>query len=49
MPERTLRAFGINKNDIFLSRRGCHLAITYIAKGPIFIEAKNHLEIEIFE
>jgi uncharacterized ubiquitin-like protein YukD len=49
LPERTLQAFGINKNDILLSGRGSHLAIGFIAKGPIFNEAQKHSEIEIFE
>ncbi|MFX1571838.1 MAG: hypothetical protein ACFFB0_03740 [Promethearchaeota archaeon] len=49
LPERTLKAFEINKNDTLLSGRGSHLAIGFIAKGPIFEEAKKHPEIEIFE
>ena len=48
LPEKTLKAFRINRNDILLSGRGSHLAIAFIAKGPIFFEAKNHPEIEIF-
>ncbi|MFX1313550.1 MAG: hypothetical protein ACFFHD_13230 [Promethearchaeota archaeon] len=49
LPEKTLNAFEINKNDILLSGRGSHLAIGFITKGPIFKEAKKHPEIEIFE
>ena len=49
LPERTLNAFEINKNDILLTGRGSHLAIGFIAKGLIFQEAKKHPEIEIFE
>ncbi|MFX1566867.1 MAG: hypothetical protein ACFFCV_00710 [Promethearchaeota archaeon] len=49
MPERTLNAFSINKNDILLSGRGSHLAIGFIAKGSILEEAKKHPEIKIFE
>ncbi len=49
LPERTLNAFEINENDLLLSGRGSHLAIGFIAKGPIFKEAKEHPEIEIFE
>ena len=49
LPERTLNAFRINKNDILLSGRGSHLAIGFIAKGPILEEAKKHPEIKIFE
>ena len=49
LPERTLQAFRINKNDTLLSGRGSHLAIGFIAKGPIFKEAKKHSENEIFE
>ena len=49
LPEMTLKAFGINKNDTLLSGRGSHLAIGFIAKGPIYEEAKKHPEIEIFE
>ena len=49
LPEKTLNAFEINKNDILLSGEGSHLAIGFITKGPIFEEAKNHPEIEIFE
>ncbi len=49
LPEKTLHAFGINKNDDLLSGRGSHLAIGFIAKGPIFKEAKKHPEIKVFE
>ncbi len=49
LPDRALKAFGIKENDSLLSGRGSHLAIGFIAKGPIFNEAKNHPEIEIFE
>ncbi|MFX1302406.1 MAG: hypothetical protein ACFFBV_11135 [Promethearchaeota archaeon] len=47
--ESTLKAFGINKNDNLLAGRGSQFAIGFIAKGPIFKEAKKHPEIEIFE
>ncbi|MFX1503446.1 MAG: hypothetical protein ACFFDH_20955 [Promethearchaeota archaeon] len=49
LPERILDAFEINTNDLLLSGRGSHLAIGFIAKGPIFEEAKKHPEIEMFE
>ncbi|MFX1409119.1 MAG: hypothetical protein ACFFA6_02110 [Promethearchaeota archaeon] len=49
LPKVTLKAFGIDYNDLLLSGRGSHLAIGFIAKGPIFNEAKNHPEIKLFE
>jgi hypothetical protein len=49
LPQETLKAFGIEHSDLLLSGRGSHLAIGFIAKGPIYNEAKNHLDIEIFE
>lgn len=49
LPQETLKAFGIEQSDLLLSGRGSHLAIGFIAKGPIYNEAKNHPEIEIFE
>jgi len=49
LPKRTLKTFGITRNNLLLCGRGSHLAIGFIAKGPIFNEAKNHPEIEIFE
>ena len=49
LPERFLKAFEINENDMLLTGRGSHLAIGFIAKGSIFEEAKKHPEIEIFE
>ncbi len=49
LSEKTLNAFGIKKNDNLLSGRGSHLAIGFIAKGPIFKEAKKYPEIEFFE
>jgi len=49
LPQETLKAFGIENNDLLLSGRGSHLAIGFITKGPIYNEAKNHPEIEIFE
>ena len=48
LPETTLDAFGIKKGDKLLSGRGSHLAIAFIAKGPIFNEAKKHSELEYF-
>ena len=49
LPERALKAFEINKNNMLLSGRGSYLAIAFIAKGPILEEAKKHPEIKIFE
>ena len=49
IPPETLKAFGFEQNDLLLSGRGSHLAIGFIAKGPIYNEAKNHPEIEVFE
>lgn len=49
LPKRTLDAFKINYNDLLLSGRGSGLAIGFIAKGPIFIEANKHPEIKLFE
>ncbi|MFX1594474.1 MAG: hypothetical protein ACFFBK_00255 [Promethearchaeota archaeon] len=49
LSKRTLKAFEINYNDFLLSGRGSGLAIGFIAKGPIFNEAKKHPEIEIFQ
>lgn len=49
LPKRTLKAYKINCNDLLLSGRGSYLAIGFIAKGPIFNEAKNHPEIKFFE
>jgi hypothetical protein len=49
VPQETLKAFGIEHNELLLSGRGSHLAIGFIAKGPIYIGAKNHPEIEVFE
>jgi len=49
LPEKTLQVFGINKTDNLLSGRCSHLAIGFIAKGPIFKEAKKHPEIKVFE
>ena len=48
LPETTLDAFRIKKGDMLLSGRGSYLAIAFIAKGPIFNEAKRHPEIECF-
>ncbi len=49
LPKRTLESFGIHYNEFLLAVRGSHLAIGFIAKGPIFNEAKNHPEISIFK
>ncbi|MFX0042668.1 MAG: hypothetical protein ACFE8L_07135 [Candidatus Hodarchaeota archaeon] len=49
LPQETLKAFEIENSILLLSGRGSHLAIGFIAKGPIYNEAKNHPEIEIFE
>ena len=48
LPETTLDAFGIRKGELLLSGRGSYLAIAFIAKGPIFNEAKKHSELEYF-
>lgn len=49
LPKRTLEAFEINYNDLLLSGRDSGIAIGFIAKGPIFIEAKKHPTIKTFE
>ncbi|MFW9945392.1 MAG: hypothetical protein ACFFDX_01040 [Candidatus Odinarchaeota archaeon] len=48
IPQKTLRAFNIKLNDNLLVGRGSGLALGFIAKGPIYEEAKNHSEIPYF-
>lgn len=49
LPEHSLRVLGIHINDKLLIVRGSGLALGFIAKGPIYNEAKNHPEIEFFD
>ncbi|MFX1493567.1 MAG: hypothetical protein ACFFBZ_04730 [Promethearchaeota archaeon] len=48
IPQKTLRAFNIKLNDNLLVGRGSGLALGFIAKGPIYEEAKKHPEIPYF-
>ena len=48
LPEKTLRGYGIKTGDYLLSVRGSNFAIGFVARGPIFHEAKKHPEIEEF-
>jgi hypothetical protein len=45
---QTLEKFGIEPEDYLLAVRGSHLGLGFLARGPIFEEAKKHPEIEIF-
>jgi hypothetical protein len=49
VPHKTLIAFNIKINDNLLVGRGSGLALGFIAKGPIYEEAKNHPEIPHFQ
>ncbi len=48
VPQKTLLAFKVKINDNLLVGRGSGLALGFIAKGPIFEEAKKHPEIPHF-
>ncbi len=43
-----LKEYNLEKNEKLLVGRGSGLAMGFIAKGPIFQEAQQHLELEIF-
>ncbi len=45
VPQKTLIAFKVKINENLLVGRGSGLALGFIAKGPIFEEAKKHPEI----
>jgi hypothetical protein len=48
LPQKTMKGYGIKPGDYLLSVRGSNFAIGFIARGPIFHEAKKHQEIEEF-
>lgn len=43
-----LNKFGIGLNTKLLAARGSGLGLGFIAKGPIYQEAENHPELELF-
>jgi len=45
LPQKTMKGYGIKSGDYLLSVRGSNFAIGFIARGPIFHEAKKHQEI----
>ena len=49
LSQKTLIALKVKINDILLVGRGSGLALGFIAKGPIYEEAKNHPEIPHFQ
>jgi len=48
VPQKTSIAFKVKINDNLLVGRGSGLALGFIAKGPIYEEAKKHPEIPYF-
>jgi bifunctional DNA-binding transcriptional regulator/antitoxin component of YhaV-PrlF toxin-antitoxin module len=49
VPLETLKIYGINPGDLLLSVRGSNVAIGFPVRGPIIEEAKQHLDITLFE
>jgi hypothetical protein len=49
VPPETLSGYGVKAGDSLVSVRGSGLAIGFIAKGPLFEEAMNHPELELYE
>jgi bifunctional DNA-binding transcriptional regulator/antitoxin component of YhaV-PrlF toxin-antitoxin module len=48
LPPEILSEYGIQPGDMLAAARGSHLAIGFIARGPIMNEALKHPELEIF-
>jgi len=48
LPQKTMKGYGIKPGDYLASVRGSNLAIGFVARGPIYFEARKHQEIEEF-
>ena len=48
LPQMTMKGYDIKAGDYLLSVRGSNFAIGFVARGPIFHEAKKHEEIKEF-
>jgi bifunctional DNA-binding transcriptional regulator/antitoxin component of YhaV-PrlF toxin-antitoxin module len=48
LPLDTLAAYGLRPGDRLAVGRGSHLAIAFIARGPILEEALRHSELAVF-
>ncbi len=48
LPQNTMKSYRIKPGDYLVSIRGSNLAIGFVARGPIYQEAKKHPEIEEF-
>jgi len=49
LSSEALKIYDVKINDKLVVGRGSYLAIAFIAKGPIFKEAKKHPELILFE
>lgn len=47
MPPETLSEYGLKPEDLLVVARGSHLAIGFVARGPIFEEARRHPELQV--
>jgi bifunctional DNA-binding transcriptional regulator/antitoxin component of YhaV-PrlF toxin-antitoxin module len=48
LPPEILSEYGIQPGDLLVAGRGSHIALAFIARGPIMDEALKHPELEVF-
>jgi hypothetical protein len=48
LPQKTMKGYEINPGDYLLSVRGSNLAIGFVARGPIYFEARRYQDIKEF-